>query len=429
MTITATTEPLTSPPRVAVEIEIATGSVMSAAAIYRNDTSGRTLLRTQPNPGFDSQTVYDYEAPYGQVVTYDWEGAYYDPTANATVFSEPWSSFPGSWTGDTGSGSIASNRLTLAASLKSITRTVATDWDRIVVQYLSATFSAPIGGGLQFKGVSSQSLTLSSNGGFLEYRATGGISYTVTTIDATQPITITRTSDGYSFEGTGGASVAVGTTFDLTGIEIETASVSTVVGAITISTIAASTDVAEESASVTLDSDLTWLIHPGTPGLSVSLGYNSSTRASIAGVGEVANPTQRTLHQILGSSSPVAVSTGSRLADQTVLRVLTLTSDERVALRALLAPDTPLLVQVPPAWGVDFASGFYSVGDTEESRPAVVGTDPARETLLPLTAVQSPVTDVSGSTWTYSHLTTEFDHYSDLSTVFATYADMASNTR
>jgi hypothetical protein len=186
--------------------------------------------------------------------------------------------------------------------------------------------------------------------------------------------------------------------------------------------------VEEESDPVTLESDRAWLIHPSSTDLSFPLERASASAAGIVSVDDVVNDSVASLHPILGARSSVAVSAGPRRDDVTGMTVATTSAAERAALRALLFSDFPILVQIPADWDVDFNCGFYSVGRTTERRPVQVGSEPWRETHLPLTRVQAPVADVV-ATWTYTDVLLEFSTYTGLKDTFETYADLTTNTR
>lgn len=199
---------------------------------------------------------------------------------------------------------------------------------------------------------------------------------------------------------------------------------------ITLTDYGTPSTITETSASVTLSPADAWLVSVATPALSFPLTGTNPFIAGIDSIGSVVNKTYATTHQILGSDLPVTTTSGPRGADETDLGIYTATSAERVALRALLKPDIPLLIQIPPDWQYEFECGFYAVGDVEEARQS----DPRhithmRRFKLPLTKVQSPVVAVENSGWSYAALAQEISNYTTVLSTFATYADLASNTR
>lgn len=409
------------------------GSVMSAVSVWRNDSKGRSLLRDQPGAGFDEQTVYDYECPYGEPVAYDWTTTYTDPADYVTVFNETWVS-DAAWTGNA-DWNTSSNTVRNSIGPQAILyRDVSAALHRVTLDSLQSSNTATIwlqvgastDDALRVQVISSDVVSLFGYSG-------GSLVYTVvSTLDPNFPITIDMSQGSIAVSGTGGSyTVPVG--FEMSRIrvvsEAGTSVNGTVIGPIHVQTYPVADELAETSDEVTLNSDTTWLIHPSTPDLSFPVTYSSTTAASFGGVDDVTNVSNATLHRILGSRNPVSISTGTRGSDETGMRINTVDSTERANLRALLASDFPILVQIPPSWGVDFNSGFYAVGATVERRLGVVGSEPSRETHLPLIKVQSPVADVATAEWTYADLVNEVASYAELLTLFATYADLTSNTR
>lgn len=427
MTITATADAAFSPPRVEIDVAVPVGDVMTAVNVWRNDSTGRSLIRAQPSAGFESRTVFDYECPYGQNVTYDWTATYYDPDDNATTFSEAWTTFPGSWTGDTGAGSIATNRLTLTNG--SIQRTVSHLWQKITVAYLSGAAD----GSLYFALSGTAVIYIASLApGTVQIAAqrNGGFSFTVSDAWAsTGPFEITRTATGILVTDGVNTFTATGTFDGSSTTSVFSEVGTTVVGAITAETFAAELDLAETSAAVNLDPADAWLVAPQAPALSFALSNSNQQAAGIRELGSIGNASNTTIHRILGTSTPVTTTTGNRQADELSATVYTHTSEERQALRALLNPDTPILVNVPASWDLDFEYGFYQVGDVTESRLYTLGGVPMRDFVLPLTKVRSPEVDVENPGWSYAQLATTWASYTEVLTNYLTYADLAVDNR
>jgi len=436
VTISVTADAAFAPPRNQIDVSVPAGNVMTSVNVWRNDSFGRTLVRSQPSAGFESRTVYDYECPYGQNVTYDWAAEYYDPTDVTTTFSEPFSSWPGSWTGDTGSGGVASNRLTLTASPGRVTRAgLSAAWDVLKVASFSQVGSASAI--LSIFGASSNfAIGISLGSSVLWYGIPPSIFAptltTATTIDASQPITVTRTASGYLISGTGGTATvtatvpATVTSFDFT-VGLGT---SGTIGAITLETLDSPlTDLAETSSAVNLNPADAWLIAPQAPALSVPLSNSDQQATGIRELNAVNNGSNTTIHRILATPTPITTTTGNRQSDTLGMTLYTHTSDERQAVRALLAPDTPILINVPTSWDLDLAYGFYQVGDVSESRPYTLGGVPMRDFTLPLTQVRSPEVDVENPGWSYAQVATVWATYTAVLGGYSTYADLAADNR
>jgi hypothetical protein len=432
VTISVTPHPETSPPSCTVTVSVPTGNVMSAVAVYRNDHNGRTLLRTQPTAGFDSRTVTDIECPYEENVTYDWTATYSDPASASTVFNETWASIAAWTAAGFGTYNVSGGKLRNNGTSPSyLYRTVASAKYRITVaSFDGGTVNSYIFFGGNTAGVGYGVFVRVTETGTLYFGDSITSALVATTIDPTAPFVIDFNATTVSISGTGGsASLPLARTITAVTIYSTGNSANSVnVGAIKVESYAASSNIAQTSSPVSLDPDEAWLIHPGSASLSVPLAETDATVAGIVDIAPVENPSNATVHKILGSATPIPTTTGPRTDDRTTMTVATVTSAEAASLRALLAPDVPLLVQIPPSWGLDFNSGFYQVGDTDAARVGQVVSG-HRIWTLPMQKVQSPVVDVENTGWSYASVAAEFDTYLELVDNFATYADLASNTR
>lgn len=402
-----------------VEVSVPEDNVMTEVAVWRNDSTGRELVRVQPSVGFESRPVFDYEAPYGESVTYDWEASYYDPADNATTFSEPFTSWPGSWTGDTGDGSVLGGVLTVEVGGvgDASTRTVSAAWDSITVEGIAGGEVSP--GTLKL--YLAVILQFTSGDALLLPGDTGG-----------ETLRVSRTATGIIY--TYGATVVTraGIVGDLAAIVIanEYGTGPLTVGEITVETFATVLEVSESSAPVVLSSANAWLIAPQAPGLSVKISDNPrSTEPQVRQLGTVRNADRKSYHDILGSSLAITTANGPAGADQTTLQLRTFTRVQELAVKALTDPQLPILIRIPPTFGYDFSDGFYAVGDLERSRVAQIPDYPSRIITMPLTAVESPEVDVENPGWSWAQLAAEFATWAEVKAAFATWADVAVNNR
>jgi len=430
VTISVTADVAFSPPRNEVEVSVPAGNVMTSVNVWRNDSFGRSLVRSQPSAGFESRTVFDYECPFGQNVTYDWAAEYYDPLDVTPTFTETFASWPGSWTGDTGGGSVSGGVLTLAAS-DTVSRTLSSVvWDRLDIESIDSSSTVVrfriTSGGTIFN-VGSWGTT---DPGVLRYGFATSMS-TTTSIDPRQPFSITRELGGVTISGTGGSAFVSGTFGDATEVRIENfAGGTSDIGGFEFVTLDAPLNgIAETSSPVNLNPADAWLIAPQAPALSVPLSNSNQQAAGIRELGPVGNSTNTTVHRILGTSTPVTTTTGNRQADTLTATLYTHTSQERQDLRALLAPDTPILINVPSSWDLDLAYGFYQAGDVSESRPYTRGGVPMRDHTIPLTQVRSPEVDVENPGWSYTQVATVWATYTEVLANYATYADLTVDNR
>ncbi len=435
MTITATPDAGSAPPSILVEVASPVGTVMSAVRVWRNDSSGRTLLRTQPLPGFDARSVSDVEMPYGENLTYSWEATYSDPDESVVVFAEDWSGWPTGWSGVTAGGTVAAGVLTYQPpadpfQIVTAVRPAAVDWQSIRIESLSTT---PVGGGLTLNIGAQLILSSEDVGAGAKLKVYfPGLGTLWTTIDPSQPFTLSQFGTSILFEGAGGvlsitAPYALLTSITLSGGDDGGERVA--VGAITVSAAGPDYTIAETSAPVTITPDNGWLIHPAKPALSFPILEDDKDRAGIKELGAIHAASTTTLHHVLGNEYPVAVNNGPRLSDELNVSFTLATADELDAMRGLLSDQTPILFRFPPAWGQEFNDGFYSVGDLVIERLAQMPGLSYRNVTLPLTATESPIVTVEISGWSYAAVAAEFATYSDVLSTFASYADLATNTR
>lgn len=196
---------------------------------------------------------------------------------------------------------------------------------------------------------------------------------------------------------------------------------------VTLSSYGQRITVEEASGDVTLTPADGWLVHPASPGLSFPLA--ASGAAGIRSIGEIRNASKATVHEILGSSTPVTTTNGNRGADVTSMVVAIDSYAEEVALKALLEDETPLLVNIPPSLGASFDYGFYQVGDTSRGRLEQMPELALRDYVLPLTQVQSPIVTQTNTGWSWAALAVAFPTWAAVLAAYETWADVATDTR
>lgn len=180
------------------------------------------------------------------------------------------------------------------------------------------------------------------------------------------------------------------------------------------------TQVLSPTATYTLDVHDLWLIHPGSPTLSVQVdpdrvgALNSRTRPGRSAV----------LHP-LGRRFPIVVS-DVRASTATGMTVLTETIDERNALYDLLQPGVPVLVNTPLSlsWGIAYE--WAAVGDVTEDY-FNRGLSTARRMTFDYTIVTRPVGAVIAE-WSYTGVIGAHIDYTAVLTAYPTYADVVANS-
>jgi hypothetical protein len=447
MTIAVAAEPGFAPPRVAIDLSLPEGSVMESVSVWRNDPSGRTDIRQQPSPGFDTRQVFDYECPYGVPVSYGWEASYADGSNVITTFSDDYSTYPTGWTGDTGEASVISGRLTLSAT--SVTRQVvralsATQWDEIEIDFLSAPDTGSTRYQLDFAGggyLQLQRVSLTSGGSrvrlvYTPNSTTAPVIASAAGFVASLPLSVVRTATSLVVRQ-GSTSVAPGVALGAPGNLVATRLVAAagflgtvIVGPVTARRFVDPTvTITETSSSVTLNPADAWLVAPQAPALSFPVSREDGRRSGFASQDSALYESRTTIHQILGASLPVTTTSGPRNSERTLLKIRTITEDESAALLALLSTGFPFLLNVPPQWDLGLPHGYFVAEDVNVSRVANIGNIPDRDFSLPLVKVRAPNTDVENVGWDYATLATTFSSYSQVRSRFATYADLAANRR
>lgn len=128
MTFTATPDPSNVPPRVLLDIDSdVSGATFTSLTVTRN---GDPILQ-QPALGAATASVYDYLAPFGQSVEYIADGEFLPFVA--PDWTESWASLA-SWTGDTGSWSVAAGVASSSVANATITRSASGTIQRVNVQ-------------------------------------------------------------------------------------------------------------------------------------------------------------------------------------------------------------------------------------------------------------------------------------------------------
>jgi len=455
--ISAVTDLESLPPRnvitVSVSDPLVEDEVIQTITIYRVQDGIRTALRQQPVPGSSEIVAYDYEAPFGVVVTYEWAGTYVDLAGLVLEFSESWAdtsewaaSGNMTWAVDTDQLTVASGgsdragalvheltpdayRVTFdslpldAGDLDHTTGMLGVELDlspRIKVRW-SPGYSAP---GVVF-GDSIQLIVDSVVAGTV-LGVFGATLDAPVVIDVSDSV-VAMTVDGVLFGS------ATGAGFTVTGITFS-ASASTAAGpfaladAISVESYGAVTDVAGASEPVAMPSDRGWLIHPTRTNISVPLD-RTSVGVDVASLGEVDNGATQTIHRVIGASRPTVNAAGPRLDDELTLTLATATADQRIAVRTLLADQTPILINIPPSWGYELDYGFYAVGTTSTQRLAQMPDLPDRRIVMPLIAVDPPLGGLVETGWSNAQLAIDFATNDEMLAAFASNNDLLLNVR
>lgn len=182
------------------------------------------------------------------------------------------------------------------------------------------------------------------------------------------------------------------------------------------------------SGYVTLAPAAAWLIHPTTPALSVCLDQQRFDVMGIVSIGKVIRPEIKTKHRIQGSEYQIVMKSGPRGASQTSMQVATVTAQERAALVSITRDQTPLLLQIPAAWGWDWENGYYDLADVGVDRILQYGPQPRRVVDFALERVEAPVGSQQ-AVWTWAGETVANASWNAVKAAYATWADVLTNVR
>lgn len=143
-----------------------------------------------------------------------------------------------------------------------------------------------------------------------------------------------------------------------------------------------------------VDSDVPWLVNPGSPARSMPLSLRKGSNDSELWA------TDRGVFQVLGRPTPVVITGGTRAAAASSLLASTGSLSELTSLASLLADGGALLLNVPPQLGLGIATAYISIGDVTVTRPSDIGTQQMRDITMPYQVVDRPVGGTqAGLTW------------------------------
>jgi hypothetical protein len=432
VSVTVTPDPSFSPPRNRIDISAQSGRTLQTAALYRVQAGVKTLVRTQPSIGQSSAFVYDYEAPYGQPVTY--ESISSQVTAAGTEWSESWAN-TSAWTSQGGTPTVSGGKLSWTAT-GALTRSVlgSSAGYRVSVAGLAAgqqfaLFPSGNSNGYQISvlvgsdGNSYLNLT-NGNQGLGSAKVTTAATYDISVDMVGSPTTFVVTCGSVSF------TVQLTSTVSLATVWVQGVKTGLWGGAVTAYAYQSSsaTTYDETSSAATLSPSSGWIVHPLTPALSVPVTTSPDRTAIVLeSLGDPVAKSTATVHEVLGQSLPIVSTSGPRSSDSFDAVITTATAVQEAAVVGLTRDQTPLLFQMlDPAVGL--ASGFYSVGDVTRARAISNASAPRRSITLPLRACQAPQGSVANPGWSWAGLAAAYSSWNAVRAAYATWAGVASNT-
>lgn len=450
--VSVVANPSFTPPRMEVTCTVVPGDVMKTATLNRIVNGVSTPTLSQPAPGFDTQVVEDYLAPYGVPVSYEFITDYFNPVGT-TLWDETWANLS-AWTNGSGGApdstwSVSGGKLVFTADPFEhfIFRTITPGSYHVTIASMvvangpgvTTTASVVFAPATQLPFGTRPILQLSVNsGGTITVQAAypngGPTVTTVTSISAASPIAIDFLGASISITGTGGTWTSQAyTTTDIRSIEIDvhsgTGSTFTV-GEIKVSNYpAAPTHLDVTSAPATLSPSQAWMVHPGSPSLSVPISSSDRSASAVRNLGPISQASASTLHPILGQSLPIETRSGPRFGNTLQVSLKARTAAHEAALNGILADGTPLLFRFPPTYDAGFDEGFYSVGNVQHARMAQLKGNHLREFTLDLTQVQQPTLTVQNTGWSWAALAAAFPTWQAVAQAYNTWADVLTNNR
>lgn len=173
------------------------------------------------------------------------------------------------------------------------------------------------------------------------------------------------------------------------------------------------------SESVTVEEPWVWLVHPQVPELS--------TRIEVADVGRPRRRVSRGVFDVAGRDTPIVVTDGKRKAPESTVIVRTRTFEQIRALLAALDDSSPLLLNVPAAFGWRLQTCYVSVGDVDEDPLLDYAADANQYVSLPYFVVGRPAGG-SQAERTWADVVAECATWADVLAKYPTWADVLAPT-
>jgi len=175
-------------------------------------------------------------------------------------------------------------------------------------------------------------------------------------------------------------------------------------------------DPSSSSGEVSVASSQVWLVHPGVPELSQPIEFRAGSFS------EETLPVKQGVFYPMGRESPIVVSDGTRHSGESSFSIITETLPDLAAIRSLISDGGALLLNVPPAAGVDVDTAYIAVSDVTIRRMSTIGSEARREVQMPYKVIARP-SGGSQSQRVYVDLL-EYPTYAALMAAYPTYLDV-----
>lgn len=176
------------------------------------------------------------------------------------------------------------------------------------------------------------------------------------------------------------------------------------------------------TATVTVDTDVPWLVHLGVPSRSVTISLRAGSNDE-----EIWDIDQG-VFAVLERSDPIVATAGARLLPSSTLILSVESAGELAAMRLLLSDGSPLLLSVPPSLDVGLSTCYIAVGQVKPQRPAnSPGTSSLRDLELPYQQISRPAGGTQAwITWADVATRSGDDYTAAAGSTYATWADVAA---
>ncbi len=166
------------------------------------------------------------------------------------------------------------------------------------------------------------------------------------------------------------------------------------------------------TASIVPELSTPWLKSVRYPFLNLAV--------DLSDVSDITRPSRSSTFTVLGRANQVAISLPRGGREMTVT-VATTSDDDTAKVHALLASGDVVLLQVPAGYSTPL-TGYYSAGDTTETRQGVVWQ--RRWIQVPLTETDAPSADVIGTQVTWQTVVDSYPTWAALVAGQATWQDV-----
>ena len=176
-------------------------------------------------------------------------------------------------------------------------------------------------------------------------------------------------------------------------------------------------------ASAALEVDAAWVVPPGLPGLAVRFeARSSSEQPFVRSIGARSTGVNSVVQRAIGARLPAVYTEGPRTAPGYQVQLRTQTLEQEQVLFELLDTGRPVLVNVPPGWGLSLTHEWVHVADSVSEHLTAAGTDPRRVWTWACQVVARPAGGIRAQ-WSYGDAQDAHATYGAAEDTYPTYGD------